>query len=334
MMTPPDTRRSAIRLGPGAEFDLIRRLLEEAPGAIEGVAVGPGDDAAVLEVDGRVVLSSDLAMEGVHFRRQWLTLPEIGYRAVAAAMSDLAAMAARPIGVLVSLAIPGAEAAESGPAIHDGIREACGLGGACLLGGDLTGSPGPLVLDIMVVGSVERPITRSGARAGDELWVTGVLGGAAGAVTAWEAGGDPDPALRSAYARPVPRIGEARWLAEDAGVTAMIDLSDGLAGDAGHLAAASGVGIVIEESLVPTHAGLTSDLAMTLAFTGGEDYELCVSVPGGRLGPLAGDFESRFGVRLTRVGYVADGDGVSILRPGAASPEPLHGSGFNHFTVR
>lgn len=333
-MTPRDPRRSTIRLGPGPEFDLIRSLLEDAPEAIEGVSVGPGDDAAVLEVEGSVVLSSDLAIEGVHFRREWLTLPEIGYRAVAAAMSDLAAMAARPVGVLVSLALPGAEAAESGPAIQEGIREACGLCGAALLGGDVTASPGPLVLDIMVVGSVERPITRCGARPGDELWVTGVLGGAAGAVTTWKAGGDPDPALRSAYACPVSRIAEARWLADEADVTAMIDLSDGLAGDAGHMAAASGVGMVIEETLIPRHAGLTSDLAMTLALTGGEDYELCVSVPGGRLGPFAGDFEDRFGVRLTRVGHVVRGDGVSLLRPGSTSPEPLDGSGFNHFEVR
>ncbi|MFV2005904.1 MAG: thiamine-phosphate kinase [Longimicrobiales bacterium] len=333
-MTPPDALRSTIRLGPGVEFDLIRRLLEDTPGAIEGVSVGPGDDAAVLEVQGSVVLSADLAIEGVHFRRQWLTLPEIGYRAVAAAMSDLAAMAARPVGVLVSMAIPGAEAAESGPAIQEGIREACGLCGAALLGGDVTGSPGSLVLDIMVVGSVERPITRSGARPGDELWVTGVLGGAAAAVSAWKAEGDPDPALRSAYIRPVPRIEEARWLADHAGVTAMIDLSDGLAGDAGHIAAASGVGIVIDETLIPVHPGLTGDLAMTRALTGGEDYELCASAPNGRVGPLAGDFEERFGVRLTRVGHVVDGDGVSMLRPGATSPEPLHYAGFDHFTVR
>ena len=314
------------------EFDLIRRLLEGATGAIEGVSVGPGDDAAVLDVEGSVVLSSDLAIEGVHFRREWLTLSEIGYRAVAAALSDLAAMAARPVGVLVSLAIPGAEAADSGPAIQEGIREACEICGAALLGGDLSGSPGPLLLDVMAVGSVERPVTRCGARPGDELWVTGVLGGAAGAVTAWEAGGEPGPALRSAFARPVPRIAEARWLADEADVSAMIDLSDGLAGDAGHMSAASGVGMVIEEALIPTHAGLASDLTVTLALAGGEDYELCITVPSGRLGPLAGDFENRFGVRLTRVGHVVEGQGVSLLRPGSTSPEPLTGSGFNHFT--
>lgn len=316
------------------EFDLIRRLLEGGTGAIEGVSVGPGDDAAVLDVEGSVVLSSDLAIEGVHFRREWLTLSEMGYRAVAAALSDLAAMAARPVGVLVSLAIPGAEAADSGPAIQEGIRDACELCGAALLGGDLSGSPGPLILDVMAVGSVERPVTRCGARPGDELWVTGVLGGAAGAVTAWEAGGEPGTALRSAFARPVPRISEARWLSDEADVTAMIDLSDGLAGDAGHMSAASGVGVVIEEALIPTHAGLASDLAVTLALEGGEDYELCITAPSGRLGPLVGDFENRFGVRLTRVGHVVEGHGVSLLRPSSTSPEPLTGSGFNHFKNR
>ncbi len=316
------------------EFDLIRRMVENTPDSIEGVSVGPGDDAAVLEVEGSVVLSSDLAIEGVHFRREWLTLSEIGYRAVAAAMSDLAAMAARPVGILVSLAIPGAEAADSGPAIQEGIREACELCGAALLGGDLSGSPGPLILDVMAVGSVERPVTRCGARPGDELWVTGVLGGAAGAVTAWEANGEPGQALRSAFVRPVPRIAEAQWLADEGGVTAMIDLSDGLAGDAGHIAAASGVGIVVEEALIPTHPGLTSDPAMALALMGGEDYELCVTTPSGRLGPLAGGFEDRFGVRLTQVGCVVEGGGVSLLRPGSTSPELLDASGFNHFSGR
>ena len=327
----PQARGSAVRLGPGAEFDLIRSLFADAPEALDGVSVGPGDDAAVLNIEDSVVLSVDLTIEGVHFRRQWLTLPEIGYRAAAAALSDLAAMAARPVGVLVSLALPEAEAAQLGPALQQGIREACALCECAVLGGDVTRSPGPLVLDVMVVGSVAKPVTRSAARSGDEIWVTGVLGGAAGAVAAWEAGDDPDPTLRSAYAHPVPRVTEARWLANEAGVHAMIDLSDGLMGDAAHMAAASDVGIVIEEALVPAHGALSREHAMTVALVGGEDYELCVSAPKGRLGPLARAFEDHFGLPLTRVGSVTNGDGLSILRPGATLPEPMDGSGFDHF---
>src|SRR5690606_36456914 len=141
------TRRiESIRLGPAPEFDLIRQFLardkEAASRLGDAVQVGPGDDCAV--VDG-IALSTDLSIEGIHFRREWLQPEEIGYRAAAAALSDLAAVAARPVGILCSLACAGDDAAAYGPRVMDGVRSAAADVGAALLGGDLARSPGPLL---------------------------------------------------------------------------------------------------------------------------------------------------------------------------------------------
>lgn len=321
---------SGVRLRSGGEFDLIRKLLSEGPLQAEGVSVGAGDDGVVLDVAASLVLSADLTIEHVHFERAWLDLSEVGYRATAGALSDLAAMAARPLGVMVSLAVPGSESAEVAPAIQIGVREACRHSGAVVLGGDLTASPGPIVLDIVVVGRTERPMTRAGARPGDALWVTGVLGGAAGAVAAWREGRAPAAGLRKAFARPTPRIEEALWL-KGAGASALIDLSDGLGGDAGHVAAASDVAIVLEEASLPLHPELPSGDAVDLALSGGEDYELLASAPAGALDGRQDAFLERFGIPLTRVGTVGRGAGVAVLRTGAVTPEPLEHGGFDHF---
>lgn len=337
-------RKARVALGPGGEFDRIRAFLAGAPGPGPGVRVGPGDDALVL-ADGTVV-STDLSVEDVHFRRRWLDFREVGYRAAAAGLSDLAAMGAEPVGALVGLALSPAEAAEVGSEIVAGVREALdGVGGA-LLGGDLSTSPGPLFIDVVSLGRADRPILRDGARPGDELWVTGRLGGAAEAVRLWEEGSGPEPGLREAFARPKPRIREALWLAREAEVRALIDLSDGLAGDAGHLAAAGGVRAVIEADRVPVHPALSRAAAgegagdraaahegeeLERALRGGEDFELLLAASAGSVDPLVDEFSVRFGLALTRVGRVEEGEGVHLLRPGADGPVPLEGGGFSHF---
>ncbi len=322
------------------EFDLIRDLLAKANGvsptdagtdaaAGGGVWLGAGDDAAVVDA-GRLVLSTDLTVEDVHFRRSWVTFAEVGARAVTSAASDLAAMAAAPVAVLISLAVVPAEAKAVLSELGEGIRAALGELGAPLVGGDLAASPGPVVIDVTVVGEAEEPITRSGAYAGDELWVTGVLGGSAGAVRAWRDGAEPDPNLRASFVGPTARIEEARWLAEQVQVRAMIDLSDGLAGDARHLAAASGVRIVVDPRLVPVHPDLTAEGALSLAMSGGEDYELCFVSPPGSTAPRAAEFQERFGIELTRVGHVEEGAGVEIVD--ATDGEGSVSGGFDHFS--
>jgi thiamine-monophosphate kinase len=302
------------RLGPGPEFDLIRGFFGgEAASSGPGVRVGPGDDCAVVAGDG-IALTVDMAVEDVHFRRSWLGPSEIGYRSAAGAISDLAAVAARPIGILASVALGPGDEAEFGPAVMAGVVAAAADAGAILLGGDLTRSPGPLVVDIVAVGEAPTPVLRSGAEAGDEVWVTGELGAAAVAVAAWLDGREPDPAARAAYVCPAPRIREALWLAQRAIPTAMVDLSDGIAGDAGHIAAASGVRVVVRAGALPvaevaSAAASTAGELVRLAAAGGEDYELCFTARAGTVAAVAGEFEERFGVRLTLVGEVTAGEG-------------------------
>lgn len=317
-----------VSLGPGGEFDLIRRFLAQGGALHPAVVLGPGDDAAVLE--GGWVLSTDLTVEDVHFRRGWIGAEEVGWRAAAAALSDLAAMAAEPVGILVSMAF----APEGGldvDAVQRGVRAAAAAVGASVLGGDLSRSPGPLVLDLTVVGRTRVPVSRAGARPGDEVWVTGRLGGSAAAVRLWRSGQEPPAALRAAFARPTPRVEAALALARAGALRALVDLSDGLAGDAGHLAAAGGVRVVLERGRIPVPEGVVAALgaagALDAALRGGEDYELCFAAPPGSvdadaLGRVAG-------VPLTRVGRVEVGAGV-WLEEADGSSAPLLKGGYDH----
>lgn len=314
------------------EFDLIRGFLRGVTGSrAPDVRVGAGDDCAVVAGDG-IVLGTDLSIEDVHFRREWLRAEEIGYRATCAALSDLAAMAARPIGVLASLAVaPG----DAGPFARDlmrGVRDAIERFGGVLLGGDLTRSPGPLILDVIGVGEAPVPVLRRGALPGDELWITGALGGAAAAVAAWASGGAPDPRARVAFAAPVPRIPEAHWLAAHGIPRAMLDLSDGLAGDAGHLAAAGGVAVVLESTEIPLHPAARSrgGAPLSLALGGGEDYELCFAARPGYVDAHLAGFREAFDLSLTRVGRFEAGEGVHLATPGGGR-KSLSTMGFQHF---
>ncbi len=322
------SRGRCIRLGPGEEFDLIRRFEGQGGALPPDVLVASGDDAAVLQ--GGWVVSTDISVEDVHFKRDWLSDQEVGYRATAAALSDLAAMAATPVAVLVSMA-----ARRTGvdlEAVQAGVREAASAVGACVIGGDLSRSPGPLVLDVVVLGCTSWPVLRDGAEPGDEVWVTGALGASTAAVRAWDDGRSPAEALRTAYARPTPRVDEARWLVDREWVDALIDLSDGLAGDVGHLAAASGVRIDLELAEVPVAEAARAELgdegALDAALHGGEDFELCFVTDPDKVDPAA--FERRFGVPLTRVGTVSKGEGVWLV-DGDGGRRRVERGGFDHW---
>jgi thiamine-monophosphate kinase len=256
----------------------------------------------------------------VHFRREWLSPEEIGWRATAAALSDLAAMAAKPLGVLVALTLPPPWLDELG-ALAEGIAAAASAAGAPIVGGDLTNGA-PLALTLTVLGAAAAPLRRSGAHPGDTIWVTGQLGGPALALAAWSEGRQPTPEARARFARPVPRIREAQWLAA-AGATAGIDISDGLGGDAAHLAAASGVRITIEADAVPRISGAD----VSTAQRSGEEYELLVAA---RTPFDAVAFQRTFGLSLTRIGAVEQGDaGVDLLIGGERVASP---AGYDHFS--
>jgi thiamine-monophosphate kinase len=306
-------------LGPGREFDLVREMMREWGDRARGI----GDDAAVLAAPAgrQIVLSTDTAVEGVHFRREWLSLEEIGWRATAAALSDLAAMAAEPLGILVALVLPPQRTEDVG-ALAAGIGAAASASNAPIIGGDLT-SGESLMIAVTVVGSTAKPLARTGACPGDTLWVTGQLGGPALALAAWREGRQPTPEARARFARPTPRLREAQWLA-GAGASAAIDISDGLGGDAGHLAAGSGVRITIDAESVPLAPGAD----VSTAHRSGEEYELLVTTHGSF---DAAVFQREFGLPLTRIGTVETGDaGVDLVIGGerVASPE-----GYDHFST-
>jgi len=327
-------RLNRVSLGPGAEFDLIRKLVGPEESLSQGVLVGSGDDCTVLE--GGVVVSTDLSVEGVHFRRDWVTLAEAGYRAAAAALSDLAAMAAEPVGALLSMALDPSLAANDALELQGGAAEACRLENIQILGGDLARSPGPLVLDLVVLGRSDSPILRSGTEVGDEVWVTGWLGGSGAAVALWTQGHVPPADLRNAFVRPRPRIREALWLAARAPLHGLIDLSDGLAGDSGHIAAASGLSLVLREDSIPLHPALEKlsgqdEDPLHFPLHGGEDYELCFTVPPGTLDEFLRPFQDSFGIPLTKVGWAREGKGVSLEADGG-EVRPLGEYGFSHFS--
>jgi thiamine-monophosphate kinase len=252
------------RLGGGAEFDLIREMAARWGHRARGI----GDDAAVLEPTRgeSTVVSVDAAIEGRHFTSDWLSPREIGYRAVAAAMSDIAAMAARPTGVLVAIGLPEHWRGRL-MEIADGIGDALDLADAQIIGGNLSAA-NELSITSTILGEAFTPLARSGARAGDGLYVTGRLGGPVLALRALQRGDDPGK-HRDRFARPIPRFDEARWLA-NAGASASIDISDGLAADVGHLAAASGVAIEVCTALIPC----ADDATVVDALSSGEEYEL------------------------------------------------------------
>lgn len=255
-------------LGPGPEFDAIREMLRRWGPRASGI----GDDAALLDVpDGQqLAVSTDSSVEGVHFRRGWLSPREIGYRATVAALSDLAAMAATPIGLVSALALPN-DWQHSLHDITDGIGEAAGAFHTPIVGGNITRGA-QLSLTITVLGGVGRPLLRSGVRAGDTLYVTGELGASAAALRRLLADQRALAAHRLRFARPVPRLAEARWLAVH-GASAAIDISDGLVAELGHLAAASRIRIALDEAAVPVAQGASRDEALR----GGEEYELVVA---------------------------------------------------------
>jgi thiamine-monophosphate kinase len=276
-----------------------------------------GDDCALVPLGGTTLaLSIDCSLEGVHFRTDWLTFEEIGWRAAAAALSDLAAEGAVPVGVLVSLGMPGG--GEHGAAIMDGVAAAAQSVGAKVLGGDLARSETYLV-DVCVLGTAERPVRRAGARAGDGVWVTGRLGGAALALAGFRAGQQPGGALGRRYSHPEPRVAAGRWLAAH-GATAMIDISDGLAADAGHLAAASGVGLEIALERLPCWEGV----APLAAAASGEEFELLVTLPASFQAHPAPDVE------LTRIGACFSGAGVRLLEGNTPVALP---AGYDHFAA-
>jgi thiamine-monophosphate kinase len=324
------------------EFELLAKLRERLPQAGSRVKLGSGDDAAVTVPGGATATSVDAIVEGVHFRREESGLEVVGRKALATALSDLAAMGAEAGEAYVVLGAPPDLGEDDFLSLLDGLLGLATETGTTLAGGDVTRAP-VLTLAVTVVGhaaSADDFVTRGGAQAGDVLVLTGEIGGAAAGRLLLD---DPSLALaipedtasrlRARQLDPTPRLRSGLALAA-AGARAMIDLSDGLAGDAGHLARASGVALEIEAGTLPLAKGVAEVAVaagrdpLQLAVSGGEDYELLAALPAESLGEVSTALGAAAETTLTPIGRIAAGEGAEIRLPGG---EPLEAGGYDHF---
>jgi thiamine-monophosphate kinase len=312
-----------VTIGDLGEFGFIAEIAAGLPRGTRTV-VGIGDDAAVLTApDGRVVATTDLLVEGLHFRRDWSAPADIGGKAAAQNLADVAAMGAVPVALLVGFAAPGDLPLAWARELVAGIADECALVGAAVVGGDTSGAAS-VVLAITALGDLagRDPVTRAGARPGDVLAVAGVLGGSAAGLALLEAGLAGPAALIAAHRRPRPPY-PAGPQAAVLGATSMIDVSDGLLADLGHIARASGVLIDVEAALVPAAPGLAAAAAalggqdpLDWVLTGGEDHALAATFPPGISLPSG----------WTVAGQVRSGQGVCV------NGKPFTGpGGWNHF---
>ena len=352
-MSSPGSARAPL-VAEAGERALIERIRQRVPAADRALVVGIGDDAAVAASDRGAlqVLTTDALVEGVHFDRRFSTPADIGYKALAVNVSDVASMGGTPRFALLSLMLPESVAIQEVDGLIDGLLTIAAQTRVTLAGGNITRSPGPLIVDVSVVGSVKprRILTRGGGRPGDAIYVTGWVGAAAaglgwlrreGEVRSSAAGGvvaDPDDAglaeCVERYRRPEPRARVGALLGRSRAATACMDLSDGLADAVAQISSASGTGAAIDASLVPLHPASRAWFARTgqdpiaAAIAGGDDYELLFAVSQRRRGRLRGVIHQGRGVSITRIGELTANTAVGLVREGRLEPLP---SGFVHF---
>ncbi len=316
------------------------------------VLVGPGDDAAVIRPERGAldVLTTDALVEGIHFDRRFVPPDAIGHRALAVNISDLAAMGAAPRAALLSLVLPDQLEVAVVDAVVDGLLAIAGRHRVAVIGGNITRSPrlgsgqdaGPLMIDITAIGSVKprRILTRSGARPGDEVFVTGTIGGAAAGLHSLRMKADskdlndPNDPNEQKYLRPEPRVRAGLLLGRNRAASACIDLSDGLADGLRQIAGASGVGITVEETAIPLADGIAEFYrsrgtdAWCAAVAGGDDYELLFTARPAWRGRLRAVRRHAGDLPITKIGVVTRDTRV-IVR--AASGDRDLPEGFQHF---
>jgi thiamine-monophosphate kinase len=316
----------------------LRRIVE--PTETSRIVVGIGDDAAVWQPSRshRSVVTTDTLVEGVHFARETMAMFDVGWRTTMANLSDLAAMAARPVLATVALAVPPNTNTDDLLDLYRGLADAARCYRLAIVGGDLTRGP-VLSVTMTAIGEVRASNVklRSGARPGDVIAVTGPLGAsragfdaARGAIALGDA---VEEAALLAHRHPLARVVEGRWLGASANVHAMMDCSDGLSTDLSRLCAASGVGTVVESVPVAEAARAAANALgeddVSYALAGGEEYELIVAVAHRAFAHLARRFQARFNQPLLKIGTLREQPGLVLLRDGAETP--LRRTGWDHF---
>lgn len=316
------------------EFGLIRRIQQQA-GTAEHLVKGIGDDCAVqAHADGTDLLTStDLLIEGVHFRLGWLRMEELGRKAAAVNISDIAAMGGQPKSLFLGVASPaGLDVAELDQLAKGFIAEA-GRYGAVLAGGDTCRSPGPLMISVTVQGEVEsgRAVCRAGACKGDLLYVSGTLGDSALALSELMAERQPERFLLARHNTPTARVSLGREIVQRQAATAMLDISDGLLADLGHILEECGLGADIELNKLPLSPAFQRALGegsalIDLALAGGEDYELLLTSPDPLLASVVAAEPG-----LTGIGVISQQQGIRLHRPDGTLYQCSRG-GFDHFS--
>jgi thiamine-monophosphate kinase len=303
------------------EFELIARLTKSLP-TNENVVAGAGDDCAVLDFglpEKLFLFKTDAVVEGVHFTQE--TPPEqIGRKALARCLSDIAAMAGTPAAAVVTLGLPEKFEPDSAARIYDGLNALAAKSGVAIVGGETTTNPGGILISIALLGTVARGkhMLRSGAKAGDAIFVTGELGGS----------------LAEKHLEFEPRLAEARWLAEHYAIHAMIDVSDGLAGDLRHVLRAGGVGAELLKSAIPVSraakARAREKPPFAAALTDGEDFELLFTISGSDAVKLLDAWKKQFPkLKLSCIGKIVTGGGITIRDK--TGSHKLGANGYEHF---
>ena len=332
---PTVTHTSLNALANLGEFGLISRITAGAF-STDSVITGIGDDAAVtaLSTGMQLLTSTDMLLEGVHFRRAWHDPYRLGRKSLAVSISDIAAMGGIPRWALLSLAIPSDLPLDFIDGFMQGFLATASESRVALIGGDTCSSRSGLVVSVTVMGEQfpGRIVRRTGAKPDDDIWVTGTLGDAALVLKKLESGETVPDDLINRLLDPKPRVSAALALAEGELVTAMIDVSDGVLADFGHIAEQSGVGGCLRLDSLPLSAAfsrLTEDHSYRLALSGGEDYELCFTSHISKREKIT-DSMKKCGIAATRIGIVTSCPEVTVINPDG-SRYSSQVEGFNHF---
>lgn len=327
------------------EFGLIDRIKKIVETPSKDLVLGIDDDTAAFRIskDEIILLSTDVLIEGVHFELKNFSLYQLGWRGMAANLSDIAAMGGWPLYAIVSLGLPQSLTVESIEEMYQGMRSLADEFHTSIIGGDTSHTSDGLLISIAVVGQVKESqlVRRSGAQAGDALFVTGTLGDSEAGLKVLKS---PNQALRDKFVRsverhlaPWPRIHEARFLVENFDIHAMIDISDGLASEVHHICRNSGVGAIVLEEQIPLDsetrkiANFSKDDPVEYALYGGEDFELLFAAPEKIGHRLQKEFFEQFEILCTKVGRIVDKAEGICLRKSNGETIPLFFKGYDHF---